>query len=48
MHDAQVKYKLSKTQIAEIFNVDKSTVGRVLASKKKLSPKELKLMSDLI
>jgi len=48
MHYAQKELGMSKTQIAKVFNVDKSTAGRVLNSKEEVKLRDLKAMSKLI
>jgi len=48
MHLAFDELGMSKTQIARVFNVDKSTAGRVLDEKLGVTMKALKVMNTLV
>jgi hypothetical protein len=48
MHLAHKELGMTKTQVARVFNVDKSTAGRVLDAKLDVTTKALKVMNTLV
>ena len=48
MHQSHDDFELSKAQVARVFNVDKSTAGRILDFGEKSDKKTLKAMGKVL